>query len=615
MIDMPARPPARRRQSWVSSPRFRTLLVWLVLMLGIFGLGVRLARLQLVQGPTLYALAQNQHTVPAPPQAARYPIVDRLGNVLAVDQSVYTLYGHPLLFSESRQAVAAALSPLLDQPEADLLDAFSRQETGIQLAVDLPQSVADRITQLYLDGVELIDAQRRVYPQQSVLAQVVGYVDYDGTPQAGVELSLAEALEAPERLPESLAEPPEARELDGELEDVEGDVPGEAPPAPVPTTLTATLETGTESEADTALPPSDLRLQLTLDSRLQRVTQQHLRQKMQEFGALRGTVIVMDAQDGALLTLASEPTYDPNRYYDTDVANFKNWAVSDLYEPGSTFKPLNVAIALEAGAAEATDSFYDEGRIHVGGWPIQNADFSARGGRGSMTLTEVMKYSSNVAMVHLMNRLEPKLYYDWLKKCGLGEPMGTDLPAETIAQLKSEEEFIRSRIEPATASFGQGLSLTPLQMMQVQGLLASGGKRLVPHVVKGLVDGDGILQWQPERPAPEQVFSPETARAVLDMMEAVVADGTGKAAKIDGYRIGGKTGTAQKVTDWGTYGDGRITSFVGIVPMAAPRYVVLAVIDDPKGDDAYGSTVAAPIVKSVIESLVVLEGIPPEPGA
>lgn len=608
MINMPVRPPARRRQAWVSSPRFRTLLVWLMLMLGIIGLGVRLGQLQLVQGPTLYALAQNQHTVPKPPQAARYPIVDRQGNVLAVDQSLYTLYGHPLLFSESRQAVAAALSPLLDQPEADLRDAFSRQETGIQLAVDLPQSVADRINQLYLDGLELIDTQRRVYPQQSVLGQVVGYVDRDGTPQAGIELSFAETLEAPEQLPASLSEPPEATDSNGELE-------GEEPPATAPTTLTATLEAPTEPASDIALLPSDLRLQLTLDSRLQRVTQQHLRQKMQEFGALRGTVIVMDAEDGALLALASEPTYDPNRYYEADVANFKNWAVSDLYEPGSTFKPLNVAIALEAGVAKATDSLYDEGRIQVGGWPIQNADFSTRGGRGSLTLTEVMQHSSNVAMVHLMNRLEPKVYYDWLKKCGLGEPMGTDLPAETIAQLKSEEEFIRSRIEPATASFGQGLSLTPLQMMQIQGLLASGGNRLVPHVVKGLVDGEGTLQWQPERPAPERVFSPETTRTVLDMMEAVVADGTGKAAQVPGYRIGGKTGTAQKVTNWGTYGDGRITSFVGIVPIAAPRYVVLAVIDDPKGDDAYGSTVAAPIVKSVIESLVVLEGIPPDPGA
>lgn len=614
MREMPVRPPARRRQPWISSPQFRTLLVWLLLMLGIVGLGFRLARLQLVQGPTLYALSQNQHTVPAPPQAARYPIIDRQGNVLAVDQAAYTLYGHPLLFSESRQAIAAALSPLLDQPEADLLKAFSSQETGIKLAVDLPQSVADRITQLYFDGLELIDVQRRVYPQQSVLAQVVGYVDHDGTPQAGVELSLAEALEAPERLPTTLTEPPQAEDLDPGM-NPELEVPAEAPSEPVPTTLTATLETSAESEAETALPPRDLRLQLTLDSRLQRVTQQHLRQKMQEFNALRGTVIVMDAQDGALLTLASEPTYDPNRYYEADVAHFRNWAVSDLYEPGSTFKPLNVAIALEAGVAQATDSLYDEGRIHVGGWPIQNADFTSRGGRGSLTLTEVMKHSSNVAMVHLMNRLDPQVYYDWLKKCGLGEPTGTDLPAETIAQLKSKEEFTRSRIEPATASFGQGLSLTPLQMMQIQGLIASGGKRLVPHVVKGLVDGDGTLQWQPQRPAPEQIFSPDTAQAVLDMMEAVITDGTGQIAQISGYRIGGKTGTAQKVTDWGTYGDGRITSFVGIVPMSAPRYVVLAVIDDPQGDNAYGSTVAAPLVKSVIESLVVLEGIPPEPGA
>ena len=186
-----------------------------------------------------------------------------------------------------------------------------------------------------------------------------------------------------------------------------------------------------------------------------------------------------------------------------------------------------------------------------------------------------------------------------------------ELPAEGLAQLKSRSQFVNSAVEAATTSFGQGFSLNPIQLVQLHSALANGGNLVTPHVVRGLVNQDGDLTWEPSRPAAKRVFSEETAQTVVEMMEAVVDSGSGKTAKVANYRMGGKTGTAQKANEYGEYGDGRIVSFVGIVPVENPRYVVLAVIDEPLGEDSYGSTVAAPLVKSVVESLVVMAGVPP----
>ncbi|MEG4812666.1 penicillin-binding protein 2 [Microcoleus sp. F8-D3] len=590
------RSPQQRAASWgrpverLKRSKFRLWAVWAVLMLGGLGLAVNLFYLQVTRAPVLRKQAEQQQTLKTKPFVPRRPIIDRAGNVLAIDRQVYTLYAHPKLFNHSKAEIAAKLAPMLaielspgTTSETELIRRFNLGESGITIAESLPQEVADRVAGMQIkeslvDGLELLRQQQRFYPQQELAADILGYVDGERKGQAGVEYSQQNLLER------SMPSIQFSRSSNGNW---------------VPDRLTAGF-----------VQLDDLKLQLTIDSRLQRAARIALKEKMKQHDAKRGTVIVMDARNGELLSVVAEPSYDPNQYFNFDLSRYKNWAVTDVYEPGSTFKAINVAIALEAGAVKPNTVFKDEGRIFMDGWTIQNSDYKVAGARGPSTVTEIVKHSSNVGMVHIMRTMKPSLYYQALEKLGLGQTAGTDLPFEVSSQLKNRDQFINSPVEVATTAFGQGFSITPMQLVQLNGALANGGKLVTPHVVRGLFDRDGEAYWKLPRPIPKQVFSPETTKQVLEMMETVVDGGTGKAAQIPGYRIAGKTGTAQKAKAGGGYSDKAIiTSFVGIMPVDAPRYVVLAVIDEPK--EGSGGTVAAPIVESVMEALISIEKIAP----
>ncbi|MBE9160330.1 penicillin-binding protein 2 [Nodosilinea sp. LEGE 06152] len=603
-----------------TTTRVRVLIVWGLLVLSLVAIAGRLAWLQLAQSDNLTNLAQQQRLLPSVQRQVRHSMIDRQGNVLAVDQVVYTLYAHPRLFNLTMQEVAAVLSPLLDTAESKLLSQFSRQPTGIRLVDGLSEATVDHIRALRLNGIELEPQQQRFYPQQQLFAPVVGFVNVEGQPQAGLEIVYQEQLS----LAPSVAKAPQ-NETGAESETGAAEVYG--PPLEL---LTAASTEVADSEANglEAISPEvngseanavlndpsltgNVSLRLTLDSRLQRAAQQELQAVVDRHRAKRGTVMVMDAHSGEMLALASVPTYDPNQYYKADLSDLRSWVISDLYEPGSTFKPINIAIALEAELITPGEVVNDSGQMQFGEWKIRNHDYATAGGRGPISITDVLKYSSNVGMVRIMQKMPAADYYTWLQRLGLDQPSGIDLPAEAAGQMKDREQFVKSKVESATTAFGQGFSLSPIKMMQLQATLANGGKLVTPHLVSGMVTAEGEEVWAPGLPEPKTIFSPQTTQQVLDMMEAVVDTGTGSPAKLPGYRVGGKTGTAQKAAASGGYGRGRVTSFVGILPIDAPRYVVLAVIDEPQGDDAYGSTVAAPLVKKVTEALVVLEGLPP----
>lgn len=562
-----------QRPAWVNSPKFRAILVWAVLITSTGLLTINLFYVQVVQGLVLSKIAKSHQMTYLRPFIPRRDIVDRNGNVLALDRPVYTLYAHPRLFKISKPEMAEKLAPILNRPAADLVKQFDQQETGIRVEYSLVEDIANRITAMGLDGLELIQHQQRLYPYKDMAADIVGFVNAEHKGQAGLELSQENVLER-------TADPIELKQM--------GD--GSLMPDGIPAGF---------------LNQDDLQLKLTIDTRLQHAIQPVLQRQVKKVGAKRGTVIVMDAHSGELLALASDPTYDPNEYYKFQPERFKTWPISDLYEPGSTFKPINVAIALETKTVTPKTQIDNPSAITVDDWPIQG------GSGGSDTVTDVVINSYNVGMVHIMDKLDPEMRYSWLKRLGLGGTSGIDLPSEEPGQFKARKTFLESHIERAVTAFGQGFSLTPIQLVQLHGSLANGGKLVTPHIIQGLYNSKGQLFWKPNLRAPRQIFSPETTKAILPMMEGVVREGTGKAAQIPGYRIAGKTGTSQKATSTGGYAkDLYVTSFVGIVPAEQPRYVILAVIDEPAGG-GYGGTVAAPVVHEVIKTLVNMENIPP----
>lgn len=560
----------------------RLIVVWCMITGAILLLGWRLHHLQIVQGAELLKRARQQQVTLLTPYIPRRQIVDAENNVLATDELSYNLYIHPQFFTEDAQTVAEQLAPILNQEtESELLARFKSQATGIRLANNLPEHIATQITNLGLNGVELVRHYSRFYPQAENVAEVVGYVNSEHLGQAGIEYS-QESIIQNNVSEQSL---PVRKTGQGEI------IPGEIPEGLITT--------------------DDFRLQLTINLHLQEVARTALKKQMKRYRAKRGAVIVMDVNDGSLLALVCEPTYDPNEYYRYPVELFKNWAVTDLYEPGSTFKPINVAIALEKGVIEPDTTIYDPGKLKIDVWEIRNHDYDQEGGHGLINIAEILQKSSNVGMIKIMERIEPREFYQYLQNLGVGTKVGVDLPSDTSSRLKPKVEFLIHEIEPATTAFGQGFAVTPLKLLQLNATLANGGKKVTPHVVKGLVDPQGKFHWELTYDS-KQIFSPETTQAVLEMMETVVTDGSGKAAAIPGYRIAGKTGTSQKAVAGGYDNYASITSFIGIIPVSAPRYAVLAVVDEPVGEYVYGSTVAAPIVGEVMKSLIAIEGIPPD---
>ena len=595
----------------------------MALGLGALGLGIRLVWLQIVDAGNLERQAQLQQSVTIRPFVPRRTIVDRSNNQIAIDRPSYTFYARPKYFSEviftkgklkkattvkiAPLDMAQRIAPILDkQPEELVAKFYDKQgeirSTAILIGTGLGESIKNRIQALKLEGLDISQGEldyTRFYPQEDMLASVLGYINQDRKAPTGVERSQSALLER------KLTKYPLTKEAKGNI---------------LPDRVTTDY-----------LHTDDLKLRLTIDLRLQRAARAALEQQIKVWNAKRGTVIVMDADTGALRSLVVWPTYDPNNYI-RDVNNYRkivgrgdkadqdrattlleNWAVSEPCEPGSTFKPINIAIALENGVIKPNTIINDTGSITVfkGLKPIRNSHLEKY---GEIDIAKVLEVSSNVGMVKIIQKLKPATYYNWIQRIGLGQKYGIDLPSEGLGRIHGRREFLSSPAYPANTAFGQGFTLTPIQMVTLLGSIANGGKLVTPHVVEGLFDSAGLRKDKPTVPEPTQIFSPGNTESVLKMMETVVVKGSGKNARISGYRIAGKTGTAQQVSNGG-YGDDnrKITSFVGILPVDSKhRYVVFAAIDRPQGGiEALGSTVAAPVVKTVMESLISIEGIPP----
>ncbi|MFM7452945.1 MAG: peptidoglycan D,D-transpeptidase FtsI family protein [Cyanobium sp.] len=580
------RAPTPRRSRVVAIqpvPGHRMVAVYLLLSLGLAGLAVRLAWLQVIDTANLQSRARAIQTQSRTPLGKRRTIVDRTGRLVALDEERFTLWAHPRYFNfpgddpqkvRKPDEVAARLSAVLAVPGDSLLQTMAGRPSGVKLRSDIDPETASRIRQLGISGLDLEAYPQRIYPQGSLFANVVGFLNLERAPQAGLEQSRDRDLHRQESTVTM------RRGADG---------------TPLP-----------EGLAAGSLYGDDLRLQLTLDARLQQVAQQALANQVKKWNAKRAAALVMDVRNGEMLALASYPTYDPNQFWKFDPALFREWSVQDLYEPGSTFKPINLAIALQEKAIDPKGHVYDSGQLSIGGWPIFNAN---RKGNGQIDFATVLEVSSNVGMVNAMAQVKRDRFWHWLNTIGIDTRPDTDLPGAVAGQLKSRSLFTGHAIEPAVAAFGQGFSLTPLKLAQLHAMLANGGRLVSPHITRGLRSGDALAGTPTATGL--QLLDPAVTRTVMGWMEQTVARSDSLGIKVPGYRIGGKTGTAQKA-DRGVYIPGAlITSFVGHLPIEDPRYVVLVVVDEPKGGNAYGSTVAAPVARQIIDALLVLEKIPP----
>ncbi len=559
------------------------LAVFSLLCLALGGLATRLAWLQLVQGDELQARARSFQTHAIKPLGTRRTIVDRQGTLVALDEERFTLWAHPRYFNfpgDDPQRVrrpdeaASRLAAVLARPREQLVRAMGHRSSGIKLADNLDPETAQRVRDLQISGLDLQAYPQRIYPQGQLFANVVGFLSLERVPQAGLEQS---------------------RDRDLQRHETTFSMRRGADGTPLPDGIRAG-----------SLYGDDLRLQLTLDARLQQVAQTALAKQVKQWSAKRGAALVMDARTGEMLALASTPTYDPNRFWSYNPGLFREWSVQDLYEPGSTFKPINLAMALQDKVIEPTGTANDVGQLTIGGWPIFNAD---RRANGVIDFPTVLQVSSNVAMVQTMAHMKRDRFWTWLHTLGIDDVPDTDLPGAVAGQLKGKAEFVGGAIEPATAAFGQGFSLTPLKLLQLHAMLANGGRLVSPHITRGLRSGDALASSG--SPSGVQLLDPKVTRTVIGWLETVVQKGSGKGLQIPGYRLGGKTGTAQKAHN-GIYIPGaRICSFVAVLPIEDPRYVVLVVVDEPQGGNAYGSTVAVPVARQIVEALLVIEKIPP----
>src|SRR2546426_8957946 len=512
-------------------------------------LSARLAYWQTVGRGDLLSRATDQVQSDLVVAAQRGVIRDRSGAILATTVELRSLYAIPAQMKDSeghdtRPGVAAALAPILRERAEVLRAAFDSGAEWLFVRRRLPEETAARVAALHLAGLGFEMEPKRLYPNGAVGAQVLGFVNDDGVGQYGVEGRYATELSgAPGRL--VVARDPANRELALGLR--------------------------------TAMPAKNGDdLSLTIDLAVQNAVERELAAVVEREKATGGAIVVLDPKDGAVLAIASSPTYDPARVGSADAEALRNRAISWTYEPGSTMKAITVAAALDKGVVTPSTSYQDVGYAIIGGRTLCNAQCKVY---GPTTVTQVLARSQNAGAVFLASKLGAADLNAYLHAFGFGARTGVDLAAETAGIVRPLAEWYP--VDLGTISFGQGLSITPLQLAAAYAAIGNGGTLYRPYVVASRRDADGEHRTAP---APlRRVISRETAATLRTMLTIAVDEGIANAAALPGYSVAGKTGTAQIPSDDGRYvDDAYISSFAGIVPAEDPRMVVVVVLERPQ---------------------------------
>lgn len=547
---------------------------YILLLLLLSGFGVvlfRLVTLQVWQAAELSVKADRQHRKTVSLEGARGTIVDRHGKVLAMNVEVPSAFGVPTTL-DSPTKTARVLAPVL-QVRSDELERKLRQARSfVWLARKLDPEQGRRLERLSLDGVGVVMEGRRFYPKGPFLSHVLGFAGMDGEGLEGVEHRYESYLRGEKRMMV-----------------LQRDALGRSV---FPTDLTERN------------PTPGHNLALTIDEVIQYITERELEDAVTRAQAKSGTMIVLEPQTGAVLAMAVSPRFDPNVVSNLSPDRWRNKALADAYEPGSTLKAVVAAAAIEEHVVKPnTMVFGEHGRMTIANTVIHDHEKL-----GWVSFSQVIQKSSNIGAAKTGMALGEQRLHRYLQTFGFGQKTEIDLPGEGAGLVKRPKDWGRRSV--ASISMGQEIGVTPLQMVSAIAALANEGVLMKPYVVSEIRGPEGHLLKRVSPQVRRRVVSPETAHTVTKILEGVVTDGTGGKAAIPGFRVAGKTGTAQKIDPrTGGYSVSRfVTSFAGYVPADNPRLAMIVVIDEPQGD-AWGGTVAAPVFSRVGEQVLNYLGV------
>ncbi len=575
--------------------RILAIAAGVVVLLGV--MAARVAQLTIVERPELAARAQSQYLERIHMTAPRGQIRDREGTLLAETVGMPSIYASPR-YHPVPAAARDELARILEIPRAKLDEKLDSKAGFVWLKRHATRAQAARVERLRLPGVESILEGRRVYPLRTIGSHVVGTASIDMRGLEGIELRYDRWMRGQELVYRV------ERDGRGRALYTHGVAAERAEEAEERARGPIALDTRLEAGAT---------LELTLDAGLQELVERELAAGVEAARADAGTAVMIDPHSGAVLALANYPWYDPNHPSAAPLDARRNRAVADSFEPGSTLKAVLAAAAIEEGAVDVDDTvFCENGKYKVGRWTINDHH-----PYGLLTIPEVIQYSSNIGVSKIAEKLGRERYFRYLERFGFGRPTSIDLPGEVAGIVRPLDRW--AQIDLATSSFGQGISVTAMQLVAAFAAIANGGILYQPYLLQRAIDADGSVLVEREGAADavgaRRVISPKTARTISAMLERVVEEerGTGKKARVPGVRVAGKTGTAQKVNP-GTrgYSNERIASFIGYAPADDPLFVTLVMIDNPRGV-RYGGLVAAPVFSAIMSRALDRFGRRPAP--
>jgi len=539
-------------------------------------IGWRLYEIQVLRCDSLRERAVDQHEDRLVVPATRGAIVDREGRLLALSRETRSLYAHPRRVNDPARA-AELLAPVLGKRRGELQRKLESDKSFVYLDRFLEPEVAERVDELNLDdeneGAFGFDSEpRRVYPLEALAAHVVGFATIDGRGVEGIELEYDEALKGDPKVYLLLRD----GHADGTRQLI----------------------------SEPRKKPSDV--VLSIDVVLQHIVERELDRAVRKHRPKSASAVLLDPASGEVLALANRPTVDANRFGNAPTAAQRNRAVTDRFEPGSTFKTVTMAAAFEQGRVRTDQRiFCERGAYDIGGRTIR--DISPQ---GSLTPGQILIKSSNIGMTKIIETLTPDELHGSITRFGFGNSTGIELPGESGGFLRPVDKW--SGYSPASLSFGQEISVTAVQLASAIAAIANGGVLVPPRIVLGTRDPEGKLHRTASPPA-RRVIRADTARIVTRMMEDVVKLGRDHPASVTGYRVAGKTGTAQKFIEGVGYSDSEyVPSFGGFAPVSDPRLVLLVVIDTPRGKEYLGSKVAAPVFGRIMTEALRYLRVPSE---